>query len=745
MCMMVLVEGDPLIDFALSLRSGLGNMVIWTEWTSIEGTSKMLHPDGLEVYVESLDRNEPYAEYVKPGNSEVAGSKSVERYIEVIPGERFSVVFKISGRFHCRGQPKVSCSLTIDNGAVNIARILSTDELLKKQKLNTIFRTSKQWVGGKWVEAGYSFAELDLDEDLFHHDSLLSSLERKVGLIKVNVSLGHLDMLPKPRLQPRSEYTSSTSKQLYKNVGITTGMRPVLENAKEVAQPSGTRKFHRRFPSCDYNFVFFYRSSMTLDRLGIKLLSPIAQPAVVDLDSISEDLELTSSIQTGSSDIEVDSGAPEELELDTSVEHGQPDTAADFQAKTDGRTKAEAIEKTLSAAARQRTTFSLESYKDRDIEFFEAGLGLQLTPTSQNTMFSPSSVTNSQLVSMAIDTRRFRHIQWSPYECSLIRLSGVQTNSTASLTRDLKFTTRQEAELFMVRMMQMTAPIFIARTSERMTKLFANFPIERMPVCGGPEPNKLLSQRLAMPTMAEKTRLPLPTPPAPPTSRNSTNTPPAPCKNAPVSSCAPQAEKRKALEETVTNDEEGESSETPGRMSKKARSEPAAAAPGAVVSPESPELSTTPINQSEEPTVTRSNTATIDTTPRTPLSGTSATPVAQSEEATVFQSEAPEIPAASQPQNDVVDLTADDDDTPVKIEPSEARAMPRRDNGKRRAVTTESRAALEDDEEMSKEDINDEIELLDMQSREFEIQRREVEIQRRKIELRAKLRRRQRG
>ncbi|KAE9961132.1 hypothetical protein BLS_004069, partial [Venturia inaequalis] len=185
----------------------------------------------------------------------------------------------------------------------------------------------------------------------------------------------------------------------------------------------------------------------------------------------------------------IESNVSEELNLDLGSDHGQIDTAADVQAKFDGRKRVEAIEQTLGAEASQRTKFLLESYKDKDIEFSGIDLELQLTPDSRNNMFSLSSAINPELASAGIDSRRFRHIQWSPYGCSLVRLNGVQNNSKASLTRDLKFITRQEAELFMVRMMQMTAPIFIARTSERMIRLFMNFPVERMPVCGGPEPS----------------------------------------------------------------------------------------------------------------------------------------------------------------------------------------------------------------------------------------------------------------
>lgn len=265
-----------------------------------------------------------------------------------------------------------------------------------------------------------------------------------------------------------------------------------------------------------------------------------------------------------------------------------------------------------------------------------------------------------------------------------------------------------------------------------------NFPVERMPVCGGPEPSKLLSPRQVVPVLTKNIQSPLPTPPASTTSSTITAAWPILGSNAQASSSAPQLAKRKAWEENVTDDEEGESSETPGKMSKKARSEPAVADTSTIMSPEIPEPSTAPMGQSEERIATESNTATASAALATPFPEPSATNSAQPEERTVVQPDDPILHTASPSRNDIVDLTADDDDALVKIEPSETQATPKRDKGKGRAVLSESRAIPEEEDDMTKEDIIDEIELLDIQSRENGIQRR-------KIELRAKLRRKQRG
>lgn len=154
-----------------------------------------------------------------------------------------------------------------------------------------------------------------------------------------------------------------------------------------------------------------------------------------NLDSETENLSSNSdsdpgnpkTVQPGPSPfVGFTSSLAENCDPDINGGEGSLDTAAETQARDDGRNRVEVIAKTLAAAARQRTTFSLESYKDKDIEYSGPGLGLQLTPDPQDTMFSLSSVTNPKLASTAIDTRRFRHIQWSPYQCSLIRLNGVQ-------------------------------------------------------------------------------------------------------------------------------------------------------------------------------------------------------------------------------------------------------------------------------------------------------------------------------
>ncbi|KAE9967475.1 hypothetical protein EG327_011489 [Venturia inaequalis] len=636
----------------------------------------MLHPDGIEVYIKSLDRDQPYAEYVKPGNSEAASSKWRKRYIEIQTGERFSIIVNINKGFDCHGEQWVGSFVHLGDRTFCDADCENTETLEKKNVT----------------------VEIDEDEDLYYQDFALSSFKESLGIIAVSICFGRLVPLLKPSsLAEFSGSTSSTSKKLHKNLGITNSVRPVLENAKEVPQPSIDTRFRSKYKKFNYHFAFFYRPSMTLERLGIKPRSPVAQPIVMDLNSDAPaDLNFESN---GDSPVvtDIESDVSEELNLDLGSDHGQIDTAADVQAKFDGRKRIEAIEKTLRVEASQRTKFFLESYKDKYIEFSGTDLELQLTPDSQNNMFSLSSAINSELSSAGIDSRRFRHIQWSPYECSLVRLNGVQNDSKASLTRDLKFITRQEAEF------------------ERMIRLFMNFPVERMPVCGGPEPSKLLSPRQVVPVLTENIQSPLPTPTASPPRNGDVASPLVFGTNAAVSSNISQSTKRKTLEDTVTDEEERGGSETPETMSKKARVEPDTANDGTLISPPSSESSATPMFNQEELAVAQSNCAATSVATPTPFLEPLAAPIAETEAPAPAQPNVLEVQTTRARQDDVIDLTADDDDVSVKTEPSETRAVLKQDRGKGSAETSGFRLGTEFDEEQSKDDILDAIKLLDIE------------------------------
>lgn len=146
-----------------------------------------------------------------------------------------------------------------------------------------------------------------------------------------------------------------------------------------------------------------------------------------------------------------------------------------------------------------------------------------------------------------------------------------------------------------------------------MIKLFKNFSVERVP-------SKVLSQRQSVPALAEKVQLSLPTPLASTTPNDGVTPPLVLGTNATSISNAPQLAKRKAMEETVADDEERGSSQTPGRMSKKARSETAIAETGAVMLPLSPGPSSHSTDQSEERAVFQSDTAITSAAPHAPSS-----------------------------------------------------------------------------------------------------------------------------
>jgi len=76
----------------------------------------MLHSDGIEVYIKSLTRYEPCIEYVSPHKPEPSNSKSVERYIEIIPDEQFAINVKVTENFNFRGQRGVLVNYLVDDG-----------------------------------------------------------------------------------------------------------------------------------------------------------------------------------------------------------------------------------------------------------------------------------------------------------------------------------------------------------------------------------------------------------------------------------------------------------------------------------------------------------------------------------------------------------------------------------------------------------------------------------------------------
>jgi hypothetical protein len=79
----------------------------------------MLHPDGFEVYIKCLDRDEIYTEYTKPGDNEIPDSKIIEKYIEVSSGERYAIVVAIKGHYDFQDAEGISISTLIDDGVMN--------------------------------------------------------------------------------------------------------------------------------------------------------------------------------------------------------------------------------------------------------------------------------------------------------------------------------------------------------------------------------------------------------------------------------------------------------------------------------------------------------------------------------------------------------------------------------------------------------------------------------------------------
>jgi hypothetical protein len=117
----------------------------------------MLHPDGIEVCIKSLARYEPYVEYVEPHNSESSNSKSVERYIEIIPGEHFAINVKVTENFDFRGQRGAWVHYLIDGGT-SVGNMYRN---LKRFKIHPVVEISEgaHMVEGAQILAGFCFAQ----------------------------------------------------------------------------------------------------------------------------------------------------------------------------------------------------------------------------------------------------------------------------------------------------------------------------------------------------------------------------------------------------------------------------------------------------------------------------------------------------------------------------------------------------------------------------------------------------------
>jgi hypothetical protein len=115
----------------------------------------------MEVFIKCLDRNEPYKTFVKRENDRVSGTTSVERYIEVEDGQRFSVVVVVTNGFNFHGAKGMQISLHIDDGVAQ-QWYFETEKKLKEGAFE--ISTAGQMVVDRMVEAGFSFGHLKLGE-----------------------------------------------------------------------------------------------------------------------------------------------------------------------------------------------------------------------------------------------------------------------------------------------------------------------------------------------------------------------------------------------------------------------------------------------------------------------------------------------------------------------------------------------------------------------------------------------------
>jgi len=117
----------------------------------------MLHPDGVEVYIKSLDSQQPFKEYVNPGLKD--SSKKMERFIDVEGGERFSIVVRTTESFNFFQADGLKIGFNIDRRAVSVWQF--RDKLDMKTKVFEKVQ-AVQNIDGRLMKAGFSFGHLIL-------------------------------------------------------------------------------------------------------------------------------------------------------------------------------------------------------------------------------------------------------------------------------------------------------------------------------------------------------------------------------------------------------------------------------------------------------------------------------------------------------------------------------------------------------------------------------------------------------
>jgi hypothetical protein len=135
--------------------------------SSAQRTGKMLHPDGIEVYVKSVDKEEAYKEYEKEENNETENQKHMIRYIEAVPGETYEIVlklhpkFRLYQRYELHGGSGLHMQCSIDK--LRQCRFLDESYLSAMVNRRSYTRsTVHRKIGAEWRTMALSFADLTL-------------------------------------------------------------------------------------------------------------------------------------------------------------------------------------------------------------------------------------------------------------------------------------------------------------------------------------------------------------------------------------------------------------------------------------------------------------------------------------------------------------------------------------------------------------------------------------------------------
>lgn len=115
----------------------------------IDGTFKMLHPKGVEVYIKSLDRDKPYVEYIQPGDSDPWDNVAT-RFIEATASEHFSIAVRLRSNCDFRGQSHIRIDSSIDSSVLSSCRSIRVNS-----PLISLFEQSQGFgcVHGTWYKS----------------------------------------------------------------------------------------------------------------------------------------------------------------------------------------------------------------------------------------------------------------------------------------------------------------------------------------------------------------------------------------------------------------------------------------------------------------------------------------------------------------------------------------------------------------------------------------------------------------